>query len=131
MPTEDRVVSIHPYFRVLAGKMDELKALCEQFVSVTAREPKCLYYGFSFNGNEVHCREAYEDAEGLLLHLRNVDSLLKEGLQIAQVTRIEIHGVAEELSKLKEDLTALAPTYFTLEFGIRRRSDANSSAAFD
>jgi quinol monooxygenase YgiN len=122
VPTNDRVVSIHPYFRVSDGKMDEFKVFCEQFVSITAQEPKCLYYGFSFNGNDVHCREAYEDAEGLLTHLANVDAVLKEVFRIAQVTRLEVHGIAEELAKLTEPLSALAPTYFTLEYGIRRVS---------
>lgn len=122
VPTNDRVVSIHPYFRVSDGKMDEFKDLCDQFISLTAQEPKCLYYGFSFNGNDVHCREAYEDAEGLLAHLANVGALLKEVFKIAQVTRLEVHGVAEELAKLTEPLSTLAPTYFTLEYGIRRVS---------
>jgi hypothetical protein len=100
--------------------MDEFKALCEQFISITAREPKCLYYGFSFNGDNVHCREAYEDAEGLLAHLGNVGELLNEVFKISEITRLEVHGVAEELAKLTEPLSTLAPTYFTLEYGIRR-----------
>jgi hypothetical protein len=102
--------------------MDQFKDLCEQFMSITAQEPKCLYYGFSFTGNDVHCREAYEEAEGLLTHLTNVGALLNEAFKIAQVTRLEVHGVAEELAKLKEPLSTLAPTYFTLEYGIRRVS---------
>jgi len=118
--TKDRVVSIHPYFRVSDGKIDEFKDLCEQCMSVTAQEPKCLYYGFSFNGHDVHCREAYQDAEGLLTHLANVDTLLNKALKIAQVTRLEIHAIPEELAKLTEPLAKLAPTYFTLEYGIRR-----------
>ena len=122
VPTNDRVVSIHPYFRVSDGKMNEFKVLCEQFVSITAQEPKCLYYGFSFNGDDVHCREAYADAEGLLAHLANVGDVLKEVFKIAQITRLEVHGVAEELAKLREPLSALDPTYFTLEYGIRRVS---------
>jgi quinol monooxygenase YgiN len=122
VPTEDRIVSIHPYFRVSEGKMDQFKALCEQFMATTAREPKCLYYGFSFNGVNVHCREAYEDAEGLLAHLDNVGAILKEALKISQLTRLEIHGQPGELAKLAQPLSGLAPTYFTLEYGIRRRS---------
>lgn len=102
--------------------MDEFKVFCEQFVSITAQEPKCLYYGFSFNGDDAHCREAYEGAEGLLAHLANVGAVLNEVFKIAQVTRLEVHGVAEELAKLMEPLSALAPTYFTLEYGIRRVS---------
>jgi hypothetical protein len=120
MATEDRNVSIHPYFKVPNGKLDEFRALCEQFVSVTAKEPKCLYYGFSFNGDEAHCREGYEGAEGLLSHLDNVGSLLEGMLKMAEITRLEVHGVKEELAKLREPLANFNPTYFTLEYGIRR-----------
>jgi hypothetical protein len=120
MPTPDRAVSIHPYFKVSDGKMDEFKEFCERFVSMTTTEPKCLYYGFSFNGNQVHCREGYDDAEGLLTHLVNVGSLLQEVLKIAEITRLEVHGVKEELAKLLTPLSSLNPTYFTLEYGIRR-----------
>jgi hypothetical protein len=90
-------------------------------VSATAKEPKCLYYGFSFNGDEVHCREGYEGAEGVLSHLANVGSLLERVLKIAEITRLEVHGVEEELAKLREPLTGSNPTYFTLEYGIQRR----------
>jgi hypothetical protein len=102
--------------------LDEVKDLCEQCISVAAQEPKCLYYGFSFNGDNVHCREAYDGAEGLLTHLANIGTLLNEVLKIAQITRLEVHGPSEELAKLVEPLSSLAPTYFTLEYGIRRSS---------
>ena len=115
-------MSIHPYFSVSEGKINEFRELCERFLSLTAQETKCLYYGFSFDGSNVYCREAYEDAGALLEHLANVDAVLNEALKISQISRLEIHGVAEELAKLKEPLAALAPTYFTLEYGIRRLS---------
>jgi quinol monooxygenase YgiN len=118
--TKDRVVSIQPYFKVYEGKLEEFKILCEKFMAITAAESKCIYYGFSFDGNNVHCREAYEDAEGLLVHLANVDAVLNEALKISQITRLEVHGIAEELAKLTQPLSALSPTYFTLEYGIRR-----------
>ena len=102
--------------------MSAFKSLCEQFMATTAREPECLYYGFSFSGDNVHCREAYDSAEGLLGHLDDVGALLTEALKISQLTRLEIHGPAEELEKLTKPLAGLAPTYFTLEYGIRRGS---------
>ena len=77
-------------------------------------------YGFSFNGDQVHCREGYEGAEGLLAHLVNIGSLLQEALKIAEVVRLEVHGREEELAKLREPLSDFRPTYFTLEYGIRR-----------
>jgi hypothetical protein len=120
MPTNDRTVSIHPYFTISDGKMNEFKALCEQLVAKAAAEPKCLYYGFSFNGDQAYCREGYDGAEGLLAHLTNVDSLLRELLKISIVTRLEVHGVEEELARLHEPLSGYNPTYFTLQYGVRR-----------
>jgi len=120
MATRDRAVSIHPYFRVPDGNLDAFRKLCEQFMSATAGEPKCLYYGFSFNGNEVHCREAYEDAEALRTHLGNVGPLLEAALKISELSRLEIHGIEEELAKLRAPLADFSPTYFSLEYGIRR-----------
>jgi quinol monooxygenase YgiN len=120
MATQDRNVSIHPYFKVADCKLDEFRQLCEQFIYATSSETKCLYYGFSFHENEVHCREGYEGAEGLLAHLTNVGPILEAALKISELARLEIHGMDEELAKLREPLAHLNATYFTLEYGIRR-----------
>ncbi len=120
LATLDRCCSIHPYFKIREGHVEDFKALCERFVAKTNQEPKALYYGFSLDGNEVHCREGYSDAEGLLSHLDNVASLLEEALKIADLTRLEVHGAEEELSKLRESLASLKPQFFTLEYGFRR-----------
>lgn len=100
MMTQDTCCSPVPCFKVSNGNLGlgAFKALCEKFVEKTRDEPKCLYYGFSFDGDQAHCRESYEDAEGLLTHLENVDSLLQEALKIADPARLEIHGTEEHVS---------------------------------
>ena len=113
-------MSVHPYYRVAEGRLDDFKRLCQQFVSLVRTEPKCVYYGFSFNGDEVCIREAYDGAEGLLEHVAKVAPLLPEALKIAQITRLEVHGAEEELAKLRTPLSDFNPTYFTLLYGIRR-----------
>ena len=120
MATQDRCCSLVPYFRVAKGKIEAFEQLCSQFVEKTKDESKCLYYGFSFDGNQVHCREGYEDAEGVLAHLENVGSLMEEALKIAEITRLEIHGPEAELAKLREPLSDLKPQFFTLKYGFRR-----------
>ena len=120
MAVQDKCCTIQPYFKVQSDKLEDFKTLCERFVEKTDAEPKCLYYGFSFDGNLVHCREGYEDAEGLLAHLENVGPLLDEALKIAEITRLEIHGPAEELAKLREPLAGLEPQFFELMVGFRR-----------
>ncbi len=120
MTTQDNCCTIVPYFKVLDGKLEAFKILCEQFVEKTNTESKCLYYGFSFDEDQAHCREGYEDAEGVLAHLENVGSLLDEALKIAEITQLEIHGPETELAKLREPLANLQPQFFTLEYGFRR-----------
>ena len=121
MATDDRCCTVHPYFKVHSGKLDAFRSLCQQFVETTRSESKCLYYGFSFDGDQVHCREGYEDADGMLAHLQNVGSLLGEAFKIADLTRLEVHGPAEELAKLRGPLADFKPQYFTLDYGFRRR----------
>ena len=120
MATQDKCCTIVPYFKVHDGKLEAFMLLCEQFVEKTNEEPKCLYYGFSFDGNQVHCREGYADSEGLMRHLENVGSLLQEALRISDLSRLEVHGPADELSKLRQPLEELKPKFFTLEYGFRR-----------
>src|SRR5436190_460393 len=105
-------VSLHPYFRVHPGKLDAFKASLPAFVRKTASEEKNLFYDFTINGDEVLCREAYTDAAGLLTHLANVDPLLKEVLKIADLIRVEVHGPAAELDKVRGPLAALKPAWF-------------------
>ena len=122
MATDDTCCTIVPYFKVHEGQLEAFKALCEQFVAKTSQEPKALYYGFSFDGDQAHCREGYADAAGLLAHLDNVDSLLIEAVKIADITRLEVHGPESELAQLREPLANFNPQFFALEYGFRRAS---------
>jgi quinol monooxygenase YgiN len=119
MATQDKCCTLVPYFKVNEGKLGEFKALCDEFVATTKTEPKCLYYGFSFDGDTAHCREGYADAGGVLAHLQNVDALLKKALQISSIARLEVHGPAGELEQLRGPLGPLKPQFFTLEYGFR------------
>ena len=108
-------VSLHPYFKVHPGKLEAVKAGFPRFVEKTATEKENLFYGFTVNGDEILCREAYESAEGVLAHLENIGALLAEMLTMADLTRFEVHGPAEELEKLKGPLAHLNPKSFALE----------------
>jgi len=120
MATQDTCCTIVPYFKVHSGQLESFKQLCERCVAQTQKEPKCLYYGFSFYEDMVHCREGYEDAEGALAHLKNVESLLEEASKISDISRLEIHGPESELAKMREPLADLNPVFFVLEYGFRR-----------
>jgi hypothetical protein len=72
------------------------------------------------SGDEVFCRETYGNANGLLAHLDNVGGLLEEMLKMANLTRLEVHGPAKELEKLKTPLAHLNPAWFALETTLSR-----------
>lgn len=111
---KSRFVSLHPYFKIKPGKIEAIKASLPGFVDKTSAEKEVIFYEFSMNGDELFCREAYESANGLLAHLDNVSDLLAELMKIADLTRLEVHGPAEELAKLKKPLDALNPVFFEL-----------------
>ena len=114
------LVSIHPYFKVHPGKMEEFKAALLIFVEKVAAEKKNLCYDFTINGDIIFCREAYMGAEGVLEHFDNVGALLPSLMKMADVVRMEVHGPADELEKLKGPLAALKPEWFTFMFGVKR-----------
>ena len=108
-------VSLHPYFKVHPGKLEAFKAALPAFVEKTASEEKNLFYGFTVNGDEIFCREGYTDADGVLAHLDNVGALLAEALKISNLIRVELHGPANELDKLRGPLAHLTPAWFPIE----------------
>src|SRR5436190_856973 len=114
MATLDRCCTVAPYFKVHPGKLEAFKSLCERFVERASTEEKCLYYGFTFNGQEAHCREGYVDGEGVLMHLKNVGDLLEQWATVGEITKFEIHGPAEEIEKLRGPLTSLKAEFFIL-----------------
>jgi hypothetical protein len=113
-----KVVSIHPYFKVHPEKMEEFRKILDQFVEATAKEDGCLWYDFTMSGDVVHCREAYDGAEGLLAHADNVGSIIGEALGISDLLRLEIHAAKEEIEKLKEPFAELSPEYYEFQLGI-------------
>jgi len=107
-----QAVSIHPYFKVQEGKMDEFKTILAECVALTSKEETCLYYDFSIAEDLVFCREAYDDADALLRHLENVSAAIEKCLTLSEITRVELHGPAAELAKLREPMADLNPTFF-------------------
>src|SRR5262245_36142439 len=106
------VVSIHPYFKAKPGKLAEAKAMLPKFVAQATNEKLLLHYDFTINGDEIHCRESYIGAEGAAVHLENVDAVLKDFLKVVDLTRLELHGPAAELDKLKSRVGDLNPSWF-------------------
>lgn len=121
MATQDHCCSVSPYFEIHPGKAAAFRAICEKYVEWSSREPGCLYYGFSFDGDHAHCREGFADAAALLAHIENLRPILHEMGEVSTLVRIEVHGPEPELAKLREPLAGMNPRYFVLEYGYRKR----------
>ena len=111
-------VSLHPYFKIREGNLEAFTALIPAFIEKTATEPACLYYDFTRNGDMAFCREAYIGAEGVLAHLGNVGELLGKFLELSDLARLEVHGPAEEIEKLRTPLADLNPDFFIRDSGL-------------
>lgn len=99
-----------------------MKLAFAEFVEKTATEKDNLFYGFTVNGGEILCREAYGSAEGLLAHLENVAAPLSQMFKVAGLIRVELHGPAGELEKVTAPMSQLNPPWFTLEASLRVES---------
>lgn len=111
-------VALHPYFKCRPGQIDAVKASLNAFVEAAAREPDCLFYGFTMRGDELFCQEAYTNAGGALAHIDNIGPLLGELLKLADLVRLEIHGPADQLARLREPLASFNPAWFVYECGL-------------
>jgi len=113
-------VSIHPYFKPHEGKLAEFIDGMPAFVERTRSEEAVLFYDFTVCDGIVFCREAYVGGEGALAHLRNVGDLLEKALGLAELVRLEVHGAATELDKMREALKDLPVSWFVLETGLEK-----------
>lgn len=115
-----QAVSIHPYFKINPGRVDDFKAIINQFIERTQTENTCLYYDFSINGDMAFCREAYVDGDAVLFHLGNVGAQIEATGEFSEMIRLEIHGPAEELAKLKAPLAELPVEYYEHVAGVQQ-----------
>jgi hypothetical protein len=100
--------------------MEAFRGWCAKLEELCAKEEKCLYFGFSFDGDKAYCREGYAGAEGVFEHLENVGAYLDDVFSNVEVERIEFHGPAEELAKLKETIESLGANAYAMEYGFRK-----------
>jgi hypothetical protein len=129
----DTVCHLYPYFSL--KKVDQFKEIWREAYLTTkaaAKAEQSHQYSFSFEGSETaSCREAYGDAEGILLHLKNVDVPLKAALDgPAELLRLEVHGPKAECEKLKEALDPFGCEYFHTEWGFRNATRMGVGVTF-
>ena len=121
MATQDMSCTVTAFFKVKPGKQDAFEQLADRFVEKTRNESGIRAYGWSFNADEAHCRQRYQNAEGFLEHVGNVLTLFQEALTMSDCTRLAIHGPENELAKLRQPLAEIdLLQYFILRNSFRR-----------
>lgn len=115
-----KAVSIHPYFKIHEGRLDDFKSLINDFIKSTSSEKTCLYYDFSICGDIAFCREAYVDGDAVLAHLENVGAHIAASGAFSDMIKLEMHGPADELDKLRVPLAELPVEYFVHVGGVQR-----------
>ncbi|MBK1835450.1 putative quinol monooxygenase [Roseibacillus ishigakijimensis] len=114
-----RAVSIHPYFKINPGEEKAFHELIVDFVTRTRTEGEsCLCYDFTHCGDQAYCRELYADADAVLRHLENVGECIEASKAISEMYRLEFHGPAEEIEKLREALGDLEAEYYVRSNGV-------------
>jgi len=119
----DTVCHLYPYFKL--KQPEEFKKIWyDAFPATKANQEaeKSHQYAFSFEATAdvASCRESYGDAEGILLHLKNVDAPLKAVLDgPADLLRLEVHAPASEIETLRPHLEPLGCQFFTTGWGFR------------
>jgi hypothetical protein len=121
---KDTVIHLYPYFDLKDDtKFKQIWYDAYPATKAAAEAEKSAMYAFAFDGDNgtALCREAYGDAEGVLLHLKNVDGPLKAVLDpsVASLLRLEVHGPKSELDKLQPALGPLGAKFFHIEWGFR------------
>ncbi len=118
MKSLTQFVTIQPTFKAHAGRKEEIYMLLDQFVAKTQSEPLCLFYDFTENGDQIFCREGYLGAAGVFAHLENIGEQFGQMLTMAELVKLEFHGPATELDKLREPLAHLNAEFFVIRCGI-------------
>jgi quinol monooxygenase YgiN len=120
MIIQDTWCTADAYFSVKTESREAFDELVDRFVREATKESGIRYYGWSANGDEIHCRQGYPDAEGFLEHVANVRHLFEEAITISDCSRIAIHGPEDELDKLRGPMEGVPLQYFPLTSSFRR-----------
>ena len=101
-------LTIQPKFTV--QDWDSAQLILEQMVDQSRSEMGCAYYGFTRCAaeNSLFCSEAYEDADAVLTHIRQISPLAEKltAPGIATLDQVSLHGPESELAKVKAGLDA-------------------------
>lgn len=123
--TADTACTLLSRYVVKGGSGGDLSTLREKLrligESMKPEVEGLLSHGFAVDeaSGMVLGRESYNDAAGILVHLRHTDCALRALLEVAELASMEVHGPASELAKLRSTLQPLGCRFYVLDTGSR------------
>jgi len=114
------IMLIRPYFTIL--DWDKARPIMAEFVERTKSEDRMVFYGWDIDGDTLHCREAYRDADAVAAHLANVGPCIAKLLEadVGKMDSISIYGPAAELEKVKPGTAKFGTKYFAIHSGFQQ-----------
>lgn len=76
MPLPLQLLSLHTTFTIAENETESASAICDEIVALATEEENCLYCGWTRNGNQLCCQEAYGSVVGLARHVAAVSSCI-------------------------------------------------------
>jgi quinol monooxygenase YgiN len=126
--TAQTLVSLKPTFVV--NDWEACQPLLQNYLEKAALEPGLVYCGWSTNGEQLSCRLAHTNADGVIAHLENVASCLQDEILggPASLERIELHGPNAQIERVRASsstatettLDALGVEYFATQGGFQK-----------
>merc|ERR1719277_1649495 len=98
--------------------MDDFKQVVTEFhKEVDPVGENMLYWGFAteYSYNQAIVRESYQNAEGVLHHMKDTRVALNDALEIAYLGKLEVIGPATELTKLNQTLAPLGARFYAVD----------------
>ena len=116
--------SIHPRFTV--SDWSAARPLLDETVARMKLVSGCIYFGWTRCGDDLVCRQAYTNAEGVRAHLDGVGALIEQlASGPATLDSVSVHGPSTRLGECKAVMgekygVSVSPRYFALDSGFQR-----------
>jgi quinol monooxygenase YgiN len=97
---------------VKPGQLDTFKALMEEMVEGTSKEPQTLNYEWylSDEGGTLHLYEKYADSDAMIAHVNGfLEKWAARFMACIEVTRFTVYG--DPSASARELLAGFGPTY--------------------
>jgi len=101
------------------------RPLLDESVARMRKTPSCIFFGWTkSDGDRLHCRQAYTNADGVLAHIASVDPVIEKLISgPARIVSLRIHGPKtgnEAVVTAMSDYHGQKAEYFAIDSGFQK-----------